>query len=89
MEIPVQKNKEYIVDIIDNGFEGEDAEKWKMVRGWSSVQYIKDFDTLEAIVNKHQKEGTSAIYLAASGFMGRGIVDVGNKVISSIGNQRS
>ena len=23
MEIPIQKNKEYIVDIIDNGFEGE------------------------------------------------------------------
>ena len=58
-----------ICDIFDTHLSGEDAEKWKMVRGWSSVQYIKDFDTLEAIVNKHQKEGTSAIYLAASGFM--------------------
>ncbi len=27
MEIPVQKNKEYIVDIIDNGFEGEGIAK--------------------------------------------------------------
>ena len=27
MEIPIQKNKEYIVDIIDNGFEGEGIAK--------------------------------------------------------------
>ena len=27
MKIPVQKNKEYIVDIIDNGFEGEGIAK--------------------------------------------------------------
>lgn len=27
MEIPVKKNKEYIVDIIDNGFEGEGIAK--------------------------------------------------------------
>ena len=27
MEIPVEKNKEYIVDIIDNGFEGEGIAK--------------------------------------------------------------
>ena len=27
MEIPVEKNKEYIVDIIDNGFEGEEIAK--------------------------------------------------------------
>ena len=27
MEIPVSKNKEYIVDIIDNGFEGEGIAK--------------------------------------------------------------
>lgn len=29
MEIPIQKNKEYIVDIIDNGFEGEGIAKIK------------------------------------------------------------
>ena len=61
-----------ICDIFDTHLSGEDAEKWKMVRGWSSVQYIKDFDTLEAIVNKHQKEGTSALFLASSGFISRG-----------------
>ena len=27
MEIPVEKNKEYIVDIVDNGFEGEGIAK--------------------------------------------------------------
>ena len=27
MEIPVEKNKEYVVDIIDNGFEGEGIAK--------------------------------------------------------------
>ena len=27
MEIPIQKNKKYIVDIIDNGFEGEGIAK--------------------------------------------------------------
>ena len=27
MEIPVEKNKEYIVEIIDNGFEGEGIAK--------------------------------------------------------------
>lgn len=27
MEIPVEKNKEYIVDVIDNGFEGEGIAK--------------------------------------------------------------
>ena len=27
MEIPVKKNQEYIVDIIDNGFEGEGIAK--------------------------------------------------------------
>ena len=40
-----------------------------MIRGWSSVHFIKDFDTLEEILNKHNKEGTSAIFLASSGFM--------------------
>ena len=27
MKVPVEKNKEYIVDIIDNGFEGEGIAK--------------------------------------------------------------
>ena len=27
MNVPVEKNKEYIVDIIDNGFEGEGIAK--------------------------------------------------------------
>lgn len=27
MEVPVEKNKEYIVDVIDNGFEGEGIAK--------------------------------------------------------------
>lgn len=58
-----------ICDVFDTHLEGEDAEKWKMIRGWSSVHFIKDFDTLEEILNKHNKEGTSAIFLASSGFM--------------------
>ena len=61
-----------ICDIFDEHLEGVDAEKWKMIRGWSAVHYIKDFDTLEGMVNKHQKDGTSALFLAASRFMVRG-----------------
>lgn len=58
-----------ICDIFDYQLQGEQAEKWKMIRAWSSVQFIKDFETLEGIVNKHNKEKTSAIFLASSGFM--------------------
>lgn len=61
-----------ICDIFDTHLTGEDAEKWKKVRGWSSVHYVKDFETLEGIVAKHQKERTSALFLASSGFMSGG-----------------
>ena len=37
MEIPVKKNEEYIVDIIDNGFEGEGIAK---INGYTI--FIKD-----------------------------------------------
>lgn len=58
-----------ICDVFDSHLEGEDLKKWQMIRGWSSVRFIKDFETLEHTLNKHNVEGTSAIFLASSGFM--------------------
>ena len=58
-----------ICDVFDYELTGEDLEKWKMVRGWSSVHYITDFETLSGIIEKHNKEGTSAVFLASSGFL--------------------
>ena len=31
MDIPVKKNEEYIVEIVDNGFEGEGMLKYKVI----------------------------------------------------------
>lgn len=58
-----------ICDIFDFLLTGEDLKLWKMVRGWSSIHYIRDFESLEATLQKHNKDGTSAIFLASSPFM--------------------
>ena len=76
-----------ICDIFDEQLKGEDLEKWKMVRAWSSVQFIKDFDTLEEILRKHTQNNTSAIFLASSGFMVGGYsVYLAEKLLSSSKN---
>ena len=61
-----------INDIFDYHFEGEDLEKWRMIRGWSSIHYIRDFETLEGILNKHEKDKTSAIFIASAGMLNAG-----------------
>lgn len=58
-----------ICDIFDYLLTKEEKEKWKMIRAWSSIKFIKDFETLEKVLNNHIKENTSAIFLASSGFM--------------------
>lgn len=41
------------------------------IRGWSQVHFIKDFETLENLLNKHTKENSAALFLASSRFMQR------------------
>ena len=65
MEKPVQKNKEYIVDIIDNGFEGEGIAKIDnftifipgAVKG-EKIKMSKELEALEilkSLINNHGK----------------------------------
>ena len=58
-----------ICDIFDYHLEGEDLNRWRKIRGWSSVHYIRDFDTLESTIQNHDKDKTSAIFLASSAFL--------------------
>lgn len=60
-----------ICDVFDTHLKGDELEKWQKIRGWSQVHFIKDFETLENLLNKHTKENSAALFLASSRFMQR------------------
>lgn len=60
-----------ICDVFDTHLKGEELEKWQKIRGWGQVHFVKDFETLENLLNKHTKENSAALFLASSRFMQR------------------